>query len=174
MNTNNNISIWRGNNTPPTKFHLWYKNNKLYHFDGIDWIENKVETASYENDGLMLKEDKERLDNLVYDGLDSTDIDKALSANQGNILLNKINDLKISAYKVKGSVENFDNLPTENLEIGDVYNILNSFYIDNKKYSEGTNVVWTGTQWDAIGGTVDFKDYSTTEEINEIIIVLPC
>ena len=169
MNTNNNISIWRGNNTPPTKFHLWQKNNKLYHFDGIDWIENKVETASYENDGLMLKEDKERLDNLVYDGLDSTDIDKALSANQGNILLNKINDLKISAYKVKGSVENFDNLPTENLEIGDVYNILNSFYIDNKKYSEGTNVVWTGTQWDAIGGTVDFKDYSTTEEINEII-----
>ena len=169
MNTNNNISIWRGNNTPPTKFHLWQKNNKLYHFDGIDWIENKVETASYENDGLMSKEDKERLDNLVYDGLDSTDIDKALSANQGNILLNKINDLKISAYKVKGSVENFDNLPTENLEIGDVYNILNSFYIDNKKYSEGTNVVWTGTQWDAIGGTVDFKDYSTTEEINEII-----
>ena len=169
MNTNNNISIWRGSNPPPTQFHLWQKNNKLYHFDGIDWIENKVETASYENDGLMSKEDKERLDNLVYDGLDSTDIDKALSANQGNILLNKINDLKISAYKVKGSVENFDNLSTENLEIGDVYNILNSFYIDNKKYPEGTNVVWTGTQWDAIGGTVDFKDYSTTEEINEII-----
>ena len=28
---NKNISVWRGNNTPPTKYHLWLKNNgRLY------------------------------------------------------------------------------------------------------------------------------------------------
>lgn len=34
----------------------------------------------------MSKEDKEKLDNLVYDGLDSNDGNKALSANQGKML----------------------------------------------------------------------------------------
>lgn len=172
MNKNKNISIWRGDTPPPSKFHLWQKNNKLYHNDGVDWIENKIDNASNENSGLMSKEDKERLDNLVYDGLDSNDQNRALSANQGNVLLGKIETIKLSAYKVKGSVENISDIPLIDIQQGDVYNILNSFYIDNKKYPEGTNVVWTGTQFDPLGGTVDFKDYSTTEQINEIITTL--
>lgn len=172
MNKNKNISIWRGDTPPPSKFHLWQKNNKLYHNDGIDWIENEIDNASNENSGLMSKEDKERLDNLVYDGLDSNDQNRALSANQGNVLLGKIETIKLSAYKVKGSVENISDIPLVDIQQGDVYNILNSFYINNKKYPEGTNVVWTGTQFDPLGGTVDFKDYSTTEQINEIVTTL--
>ena len=28
---NKNISVWRGDNIPPTKYHLWLKNNgRLY------------------------------------------------------------------------------------------------------------------------------------------------
>ena len=172
MNKNKNVSIWRGDTPPPSKFHLWQKNNKLYHNDGIDWIENEIDNASNESDGLMSKEDKERLDNLVYDGLDSNDQNRALSANQGNVLLGKIETIKLSAYKVKGSVENISDIPLIDIQQGDVYNILNSFYIDNKKYPEGTNVVWTGTQFDPLGGTVDFKDYSTTEQIEEIVTTL--
>ena len=165
MNKNKNVSIWRGDTPPPSKFHLWQKNNKLYHNDGIDWIENEIDNASNESDGLMSKEDKERLDNLVYDGLDSNDQNRALSANQGNVLLGKIETIKLSAYKVKGSVENISDIPLIDIQQGDVYNVLNSFYINNKKYPEGTNVVWTGSKWDPLGGTVDFSNYSTIEQV---------
>ena len=169
MNLNKNISIWRGNNTPPSQYHLWLKGDKLYHNNGIEWIENKVDLASFEGDGLMSKEDKEKLDNLVYDGLDSNDGNKALSAKQGAILLSQIKSLNLSVYKPQGSVESLEDLPIDNLEQGDVYNILTPFYIDGKRYPEGTNVAWTGTKWDPLGGVVDLSAYSTTEEIEDMI-----
>lgn len=170
---NKNVSIWRGNDTPPTQFHLWQKGDKLYHSSDLGWEENKIDLASIEKDGLMSKEDKKRLDNLVYDGLDniiydgldSEDDSKALSAKQGNILLNKIQELNLSVYKPKGSVNSFEELPVQDLRIGDVYNIVNQFYIEGKKYPAGTNVVWIGSKWDSLGGTVDFSDYSTTEQV---------
>ena len=68
MNLNKNISIWRGNNIPPSQYHLWLKGDKLYHNNGIEWTENKVDLASLEGDGLMSKEDKEKLDD-VYERL---------------------------------------------------------------------------------------------------------
>lgn len=169
MNINKNVSVWRGNDTPPTQFHLWQKGDKLYHNSGLGWEENKVDLASIGKDGLMSKEDKERLDSLVYDGLDSEDSSKALSAKQGNILLSKLQELSLSVYSPKGSVNNLDDLPIENLKAGDVYNIVNPFYIDGQRYPAGTNVVWTGSKWDPLGGTVDFKDYSTTEQVAEMI-----
>lgn len=64
MNINKNISIWRGTNTPPTSNHLWQKDGKLYHYDGTSWKENEVDLSTEENDGLMSKEDKHRLDNI--------------------------------------------------------------------------------------------------------------
>ena len=74
MNLNKNISIWRGNNTPPSQYHLWLKGDKLYHNNGIEWTENKVDLASLEGDGLMSKEDKEKLDD-VYERLAWLDLD---------------------------------------------------------------------------------------------------
>lgn len=64
MDINKNISIWRGNTAPPTSNHLWQKDGKLYHYDGTSWKENEVDLSTGENDGLMSKEDKHRLDNL--------------------------------------------------------------------------------------------------------------
>lgn len=169
MNINKNVSVWRGNDTPPTQFHLWQKGDKLYHNSGLGWEENKIDLASIGKDGLMSKEDKERLDSIVYDGLDSEDDSKALSAKQGNILLNKIQELNLSVYQPKGSINSLDELPIQNLRVGDVYNIINPFYIEDLRYPAGTNVVWTGSKWDPLGGTVDFKDYSTTEQVEEMI-----
>lgn len=117
----------------------------------------------------MSKEDKYKLDNLVYDNLDSDRGDIALSAKQGKILLGKISDLNLSVYQPKGSVQNLESLPIDNLRVGDVYNIVDPFYIDEIKYPAGTNVVWTGSSWDPLGGTVDFKDYSTTEQVEKMI-----
>lgn len=169
MNINKNVSIWRGNNTPPTQYHLWQKGDILFHHNGLEWVENKVPMASPDQGGLMSKEDKYKLDNLVYDNLDSDRGDIALSAKQGKILLGKISDLNLSVYQPKGSVQNLESLPIDNLRVGDVYNIVDPFYIDEIKYPAGTNVVWIGSSWDPLGGTVDFSDYSTTEEVEGMI-----
>ncbi len=40
MNINKNISVWRGDTTPPTEYHLWIKSdNTVYIFDGYEWKE---------------------------------------------------------------------------------------------------------------------------------------
>lgn len=169
MDINKNVSIWRGSNTPPTQYHLWQRGDVLLHHNGLEWVENKVPMASPNQNGLMSKEDKDKLDNLVCDSLESDRGDLALSAKQGKILLGKITDLNLSVYQPKGSVQNLADLPVDNLRVGDVYNIVNPFYIEDKKYPAGTNVVWTGSKWDPLGGTVDFSDYSTTEEIEDMI-----
>ena len=169
---NKNVSIWRGDNTPPTQYHLWQKGDVLFHHNGLEWVENKVPMASSNQNGLMSKEDKDKLDNLVCDSLESDRGDLALSAKQGKILLGKITDLNLSVYQPKGSVQNLADLPVDNLRVGDVYNIINPFYIEDKRYPAGTNVVWTGISWDPLGGIVDFSDYSTTEEVEALIEAL--
>ena len=169
---NKNVSIWRGDNTPPTQYHLWQKGDVLFHHNGLEWVENKVPMASSDQNGLMSKEDKDKLDNLVCDSLESDRGDLALSAKQGKILLGKITDLNLSVYQPKGSVQNLADLPIDNLRVGDVYNIVNPFYIEDERHPAGTNVVWTGISWDPLGGIVDFSDYSTTEEVEALIEAL--
>lgn len=71
-----------------------------YQWNGIEWIENKVDLVSLEDDGLMSKEDKEKLDNLVYDGLDSNDGNKALSAKQGKVLKELLDTKVIEAGSI--------------------------------------------------------------------------
>ena len=169
---NKNVSIWRGDNTPPTQYHLWQKGDVLFHHNGLEWVENKIPMASPNQNGLMSKEDKDKLDNLVCDSLESDRGDLALSAKQGKILLGKITDLNLSVYQPKGSVQNLADLPVDNLRVGDVYNIVNPFYIEDERHPAGTNVVWTGISWDPLGGIVDFSDYSTTEEVEALIEAL--
>ena len=65
MNLNKNISVWRGNNTPPSQYHLWQKGDVLLHHNGLEWVENKVPMASPSQNGLMSKEDKDKLDELA-------------------------------------------------------------------------------------------------------------
>lgn len=62
------------------------------------------------------------------------------------------------AYVYKGSVATYDDLPSENVSAGDVYNVEES----------GMNYGWTGTEWDSLGQTFQV-DYLTTEEIKSIM-----
>ena len=64
MDINKNVSIWRGDTAPPTSNHLWQKGDVLLHYNGLEWVENKVPIASSNQNGLMSKEDKDKLDNL--------------------------------------------------------------------------------------------------------------
>lgn len=67
-----------------------------------------------------------------------------------------------SAYKVKGTKTNYSDLPTTGNTTGDVYNVTNASTVDGKPYPAGTNWVWTGTEWDPLGGTVDLSPYQKT------------
>ena len=74
-----------------------------------------------------------------------------------------------SAYVFKGSKktkQELDEVPTEGLREGDVYNV----------EADGMNYAWTGTTWDPLGGITDLSEYVkaadlvaiTEGDINEI------
>lgn len=71
-----------------------------------------------------------------------------------------INQKLASTYVYKGSVQTYADLPTD-ANIGDVYNVIEAY----QGYPAGTNFAWTGTQWDALGGSVDLSNYPTKQEV---------
>ena len=88
-------------------------------------------------------------------------VDSALSATSTNPVQNKVISNALSeyakkedistAYKAKGSIASA-NLPS-NPSVGDVYDLT-----DASSYGPvGTNVVWTGTKWDALAGITDLS-----------------
>ena len=60
-------------------------------------------------------------------------------------------------YKYQGSVPTYDDLPTENVSNGDVYNV----------ESDGMNYAWdeANQKWDSLGIIIELSKYSTTEQI---------
>lgn len=106
----------------------------------------------------------------VIDNLTSDSTTAALSAKQGKILMGEIDGVKAkitSIYTPKGSVDSYDKLPTENLTAGDVYNVVAAY----GNYPAGTNWAWTGTEWDALGGSIDLSNYFNKDEVNAAIKV---
>lgn len=72
-------------------------------------------------------------------------------------------DSKVSSvYRYKGSVATYDALPTENLTVGDVYNVEAADSQNGVK--AGDNVAWNGTTWDVLAGTIDLSAYVEKEE----------
>lgn len=61
-----------------------------------------------------------------------------------------------NAYRVKGTKATIAEVTALTTKaIGDVWNVTKQFTLDSKDYPAGTNVVWTGSEWDPLGGTVD-------------------
>lgn len=103
----------------------------------------------------------------VTDNLTSTSTTSALSANQGRVLKDNIDNLKSSlsaVYIYKGSVDTYDKLPTE-VAIGDTYNVVAAY----GNTPAGTNYAWNGENWDPLGGSVDLSTYYTKSETDEAI-----
>lgn len=63
-----------------------------------------------------------------------------------------------SVYRYKGSVASYAALPASGQTVGDVYNV----------ETDGANYAWTGSAWDALGGTFTI-DYMTTGDVNDVI-----
>ena len=64
-----------------------------------------------------------------------------------------------SALTYKGSVDTYEQLP-EDAEVGDTWNVAQAY----QTYPAGTNYAWTGTAWDALGGSVDLSGYQTKSD----------
>ena len=102
------------------------------------------------------------LDN-VPDGTTRKLSNYATSSNTYNAIINASGDIKSyidskvsSVYVYKGSVTNYSDLASiTTKEAGDVYNVVNA----NGSTPGGTNYAWTGSDWDALGGTIDLSNY---------------
>lgn len=69
-------------------------------------------------------------------------------------------DSKISSvYKYKGSVASYEDLPSEDLTIGDVYNV----------ETDGSNYAWDGVTWDKLGGDVDLSNYYNKTQTDNLL-----
>lgn len=62
-----------------------------------------------------------------------------------------------AVYKYKGTKTNYSELPTSGNNIGDVWNITKADKANHIK--AGDNVVWDGSKWDNLSGTVDLSNY---------------
>ena len=69
-----------------------------------------------------------------------------------------------SAYKYKGSCT-YAELPTTGQTVGDTWNVTDA----HGTYPAGTNYAWTGTDWDALGGTVDLSSYYTKSQTDTLL-----
>lgn len=110
----------------------------------------------------------------VVNNLTSSDTENALSAAQGKALNDKISTLG-SVYRVKGSKTNISEvLALTDAKVGDVWNVINAFTLNDKPYPASTNIVCvTATSssdhdegnWDPIGGTVNLSAYIPKSDI---------
>lgn len=105
----------------------------------------------------------------VVDNLTSDATDKALSAKQGKVLIGEINGVKAkltNIYTYKGSKDKYSDLPTDAIA-GDVWNVAEAY----NGYAAGTNWAWTGTEWDALAGSIDLSNYYNKTEADAAIKV---
>lgn len=74
-----------------------------------------------------------------------------------------------SVYTYKGSKDKYENLPTDGNSVGDVWNVTSAYVstVDGKTYAEGTNWVWTGSEWDAQGGSINLSAYALKSEVEQ-------
>lgn len=70
----------------------------------------------------------------------------------------EINSKVSSIYRFKGSVDDYNSLPTVN-EVGDVYNLL-----DN-----GANYAWTTNGWDKLSENIDLSSYVERSAFDELL-----
>lgn len=105
----------------------------------------------------------------IVDNLTSDATDKALSAKQGKALMTEITGVKnklTNIYTYKGSKTTYASLPTDAVA-GDVWNVEEAY----DGHPAGTNYAWTGTDWDALAGSIDLSNYFDKSEVNAAIKV---
>lgn len=62
-----------------------------------------------------------------------------------------------TAFRYRGSVDTYSNLPTNGVAVGDVYNVVAADA--SHDINAGDNVAWNGNSWDNLSGVVDLSAY---------------
>ena len=88
----------------------------------------------------------------VRDYIDGIDDELQNKINDNyNLLIEQINLALSSVFNYRGSKKEFSELPGD-AKKGDVWNVENAYNGVYKHYPAGTNFVWNGESWDALGG----------------------
>lgn len=109
------------------------------------------------------------IEQLTGEDIVATELPRKVNGNFANVkqeveshINNKNNPHKVtaeqlglaSAYIYQGDVETFQNLPTQGVQKGWVYNVKAEFTLDGAQYPAGTDVAWDGTKWNTLGGSL--------------------
>lgn len=121
---NKNISVWRGSDTPPTKYHIWIKNDNsiLIFIDGF-WKE------------IISSKDKKKLNRLIDNSTyEDAPADLYLPSKTGTLAIDDIvtsqdNGLMSSDDKVR--LDSLVKMSAEDVEITDYDNVFTDLDIIN-------------------------------------------
>lgn len=123
--------------------------------DGLDYLVDKLNGIFAKKEDVKIETVKVNNSPLTPDGSKAVNIDLTNYALKSDIT---------TVYKYKGSVETYSALPTSDQAVGDTYNIIQAD--PSHDILAGDNVVWTGSEWDKLGGSFDGSLYATKEELN--------
>lgn len=125
-------------------------------FSGDLIVPSEGGTLARMEDLIDLRADINEADSELQTQITAQAAEIATKAEKDSVYTKEQVDAKVSSvYKVKGSVANYDSLPT-GANVGDVYNVLDT----------GVNYVWTADGWDALGGAVDLTDYAKKDDLS--------
>lgn len=95
---------------------------------------------------------------------------KTYTDNEIEGLKEEVNNKIGAAYVYKGTVSTKAELPETGKTVGFVYNVTNAEGTpgDPGYTPAGTNYAWNGTEWDALGGTVDLSAYAKTTAVTAL------
>lgn len=112
-----------------------------------------VPTATYTTKGIA-----------SYDSLCFIVKDGKVTINESyaKTLFDKIHGI---LFVYRGTVNSYEDLPTENLSIGDTWNVVEA----HGSYLPNSNYTWNGVDWDNLGGTFDLSGYYNKNEINGLL-----
>lgn len=136
-----------------------YTDSEINAIKGTSYKEGTT-LASLESN---LEEEKKRINAILQDAPEDLHSFKDVDT--------KITNAITAAYKYQGSVDNYSDLPESVKTIGFVYNVKNAVgNIGDENYTPaGTNYAWNGTEWDALGGTIDLSTYATKTYVNNAL-----
>lgn len=128
--------------------------NEIFENDG-----KTAKKATNDANGNNIPTTYQTKSNLVSEWQETTDNEHYPSEK----LVKTYVDSKVSSvYRYRGSVPTYDDLPTENLQIGDVYDVR----------SNGMNYAWNGTEWDELGQLIDTSLFETKSNKTQTISTL--
>lgn len=134
----------------------------LYFWNGTEWVNmgrfqgpqgepgKDAELSKAAIEAVLIGEVTTHTHDTRYYTKDQTDANiKVVADDLANNYYNKsqVDSKFTSVYIFKGSVDTFEDLPTEGNVIGDVWNVRKN----------DTNYAWTSEGWDALGGTAELS-----------------